>query len=70
MDTPTTLDTGRVLLTVEDAARQLSIGRTTMYALLKAGHIPSVRVGQLRRIPATALTDYVQQLTNQQATAA
>jgi excisionase family DNA binding protein len=41
-----------------------------MYALLKAGHIPSVRVGQLRRIPAAALTAYVQQLGEQQANAA
>jgi excisionase family DNA binding protein len=59
----------RTLLTVEAAAAQLSIGRTTMYALIKAGEILSVRVGHLRRVPADALTAYVQQLTNDQAAA-
>jgi len=54
----------RTLLSVEAAATQLSIGRTTMYALLKTGAIESVRVGRLRRVPASALTDYVARLTN------
>lgn len=70
MDTHTT-GKGRVLLTVEDAAHALSIGRTTMYALIKAGHITTVRIGHLRRVPADALTTYVQQLAaTQHATAA
>jgi excisionase family DNA binding protein len=59
----------RTLLTVEAAAAQLSIGRTTMYALIKAGEIFSVRVGHLRRVPADALTAYVQQLITDQAAA-
>lgn len=59
----------RVLLTVEAAAKQLSIGRTTMYELIKAGHIASVRIGQLRRVPTTALAAYVQQLSMQQSAA-
>ena len=54
----------RTLLSVEAAATQLSISRTTMYALLKTGAIESVRVGRLRRVPASALTDYVARLTN------
>ena len=62
MDTPHTNER-RVLLTVEAAARQLSIGRTNMYALIKAGHITTVRIGSLRRVPADALTAYVQRLT-------
>ena len=52
----------RTLLSVEAAATQLSIGRTTMYALIKTGTIESVRVGRLRRVPASALTDYVARL--------
>lgn len=51
------------LLTVNEAAHRLSIGRTTMYALLKTGQISSVRIGRLRRIPAPALTDYTKRLT-------
>ena len=54
----------RTLLSAEAAATQLSIGRTTMYALLKTGAIESVRVGRLRRVPASALTDYVARLAN------
>ncbi|MGH3517335.1 MAG: helix-turn-helix domain-containing protein [Haloechinothrix sp.] len=57
----------RVLLTVEDAARQLSIGRTTMFALIRTGQIRTVRIGQLRRVPADALTDYVTHLADQAA---
>jgi excisionase family DNA binding protein len=53
---------GRALLTVEEAARRLSVGRTTMYALIGAGAIKSVKVGRLRRVPADALTGYVARL--------
>lgn len=52
----------RVLLTVEAAAARLSISRTRMYALLKSGDVTSVRVGRLRRIPATALELFAAQL--------
>jgi excisionase family DNA binding protein len=55
-----------VLLTVEEAAQRLSIGRTTMYALLKEGHINSVRIGRRRRIPAEALTAYTDRLAAEQ----
>lgn len=56
----------RHLLSVEDAARALSIGRTTMFNLIKTGAIASVQIGRLRRIPTTALTDYTTRLTAQQ----
>jgi len=59
---PASLPPTRTLLSVEAAATQLSIGRTTMYALIKTGAIESVRVGRLRRVPASALTDYVARL--------
>jgi excisionase family DNA binding protein len=54
------------LLTVEEAARRLSLGRTTLYALLKEGQITSVRIGRLRRIPAEALTAYITRLITEQ----
>lgn len=57
---------GRTLLTVEAAAAQLSIGRTTMYALIKAGHITTIRIGRLRRIPTEAITAYTTRLTTEQ----
>jgi excisionase family DNA binding protein len=37
-----------------------------MYALLKDGHINSVRIGRLRRIPAEALTAYTDRLAAEQ----
>jgi excisionase family DNA binding protein len=53
----------RLLLTVEDAARALSISRTSMFALIKSGQVVSVKVGVLRRVPADALTTYITELT-------
>jgi excisionase family DNA binding protein len=51
-----------LLLTVEEAAEQLGIGRTLMYELVKQGAIESVQIGRLRRIPADALPRYLAQL--------
>jgi excisionase family DNA binding protein len=44
---------------VEEAARRLSIGRTTMFALIRDGAVPTVRIGHLRRVPVQALNDYL-----------
>ncbi|MQS13379.1 helix-turn-helix domain-containing protein [Streptomyces kaniharaensis] len=52
-------DATRVALTVEEAARRLGVGRTTMYGLVSSGEVPSVMIGRLRRIPAKALSDYI-----------
>ncbi len=52
-----------VLLTVEQAAEQLTIGRTTLYALIRTGAITSVRIGKLRRLRPTDLAAYTAQLT-------
>jgi excisionase family DNA binding protein len=59
-------DTELDLLTVEEAAIWLSIGRTTLYAILKDGQINSVRIGRLRRIPTEALTAYTSRLIAKQ----
>lgn len=53
----------RVLLTVEEAAERLSLGRTTVFQLLKIGRLRSVQVGRLRRIPADALDEYTRSLS-------
>ena len=49
----------RLVLTVEEAAERLGIGRTLMYALVTSGEVESVRIGRLRRIPADALERFV-----------
>lgn len=40
-----------LVLTIEEAAERLCIGRTLMYSLVKAGAVESVRIGRLRRVP-------------------
>ncbi len=52
----------RVVLTIEEAAQRLGIGRTTMYALVRSGEIRSVTIGRLRRVPVRCLTEYVNNL--------
>ena len=49
----------RLLLTVSEAAQQLGIGRSLLYALLAEGQVESIHVGRLRRIPIDALADYI-----------
>jgi excisionase family DNA binding protein len=61
----TTVD-NPLLLTVEQAAKRLGIGRTLTYTLINRGDIPSVCIGRLRRIPADALTAYTQRLAADQ----
>ena len=53
----------RALLTVEEAAERLSLGRTTVFQLLKTGALKSVRIGRLRRIPTDALDEYTRSLS-------
>ena len=48
-----------ILLTVDEAADRLRIGRSKMYELLAGGHVASIHVGRLRRIEPQALLDYV-----------
>jgi len=49
----------KVLLTPEEAAQALSIGRSKVYELLRAGALASVRIGASRRIPVEAVRAYV-----------
>jgi excisionase family DNA binding protein len=48
-----------VLLTVEDAAQALALGRTKVYELVESGALRSVKIGRSRRIPVQALDDFV-----------
>ncbi|MTD58754.1 excisionase family DNA-binding protein [Amycolatopsis pithecellobii] len=54
----------RVMLTAEEAAEQLGIGRTLMFKLLRTGQIESVRIGRLRRVPISAIRGYAARLVN------
>lgn len=55
--------TAKLLLTVEEAAEQLGIGRTLMYSLIRTGEIGSVHIGRLRRVRPADLESYTAHLT-------
>jgi len=55
-----------LLVRPKDAARLLSVSRTTVYGLLQSGALRSVKVGGLRRIPYDALEAFVGQLCRDQ----
>ena len=51
-----------LVLTVEQAAERLGVGRTVMYALVSSGAVESVQIGRLRRVPADALVTFLDEL--------
>ena len=52
----------KLLLTPEEAAAALAIGRTKVYELMGSGQLRSVRVGTCRRVPEVALREFVARL--------
>lgn len=53
----------KLLLTVEEAAKAIGIGRTKMFELISTGAIKSVRIGASRRVPSAAIAEYVERLS-------
>ena len=51
-----------LLLTPEEAATVLRVGRTTVYALMKAGELRPVHIGRSCRLPRAELERYVARL--------
>ena len=51
-----------LVLTIEQAAERLGVGRTIMYALVSSGAVESVKIGRLRRVPADALVTFLAEL--------
>ena len=52
----------KLLLTPEEAADILSLGRTKLFQLIGDGTLRSVRIGKCRRVPASALVELVEML--------
>jgi excisionase family DNA binding protein len=52
----------KLLLTPEEAAELLGVGRTTLYDLIRTKELRSVQIGRLRRIKRTDLETYAEQL--------
>ena len=60
METTTeTVEAGRLLLRPEEVAKALGVGRTTVFELIRAGELRSVKIGNSRRIPTDAVREYV-----------
>ncbi|MFL6126021.1 helix-turn-helix domain-containing protein [Actinophytocola sp.] len=59
---PTQPASERILLTVEEAAERLGIGRTFAWRLVRTGELKSVQIGRLRRVHVDAVRDYTERL--------
>jgi excisionase family DNA binding protein len=58
-----------VLLTPEQVARLLQLGRTKVFELIISGQIESVKIGKCRRIPPDAVHAYAARLRAEQEVA-
>lgn len=47
------------LLTPDQVAQRLGVGRTTVYELMGRGELPSLRIGRARRIPSSAVDAFI-----------
>lgn len=57
-----------LLVTPEEAAELLRIGRTEVFGLIGRGELESVSLGKRRRVPMAALHAFVARLREQQCT--
>ena len=57
----------KLLYKVSEAAEILSYSRTVIFELMRARRLRSVGNGKTRRIPATAITEYVASLEKEAA---
>ena len=57
----------KLLLTPEEAAKVLGIGRTKVYELMLNNALESVKIGSSRRIPSDSLTTFVETLRTRSA---
>lgn len=55
-----------LLVSVEEAAAQLSIGRTQAYALVQRGALKSVKIGRTRRVILASLNEYILKLLTEE----
>jgi excisionase family DNA binding protein len=53
----------RMLLRVEEVARMLGIGRSTVFEMIGRRELPVLRIGRLVRIPRHALDEWIAERT-------
>jgi excisionase family DNA binding protein len=56
-----------ILVSVTEAAQMLSIGRIAAWELVRKQRIKSVKIGRTRRVPVSAVQEYVQRLLDEAA---
>jgi excisionase family DNA binding protein len=56
----------KLLLSPEQAADALHVGRTTVYEQIASGRLESVRIGRSRRVSLDALKRFVENLEAEQ----
>lgn len=60
------VESERLLVDVDDAARIMGISRRKLLYLVSAGEIPVVRVGRAVRVPLEGLRQFVDRLQSEQ----
>lgn len=56
----------RPLLTIPEAAASLGVSRSFVYELVQVGTISTIKIGRSRRVPLTALEDFITQQLQRQ----
>ncbi|MEU4374813.1 MULTISPECIES: excisionase family DNA-binding protein [Pseudonocardia] len=56
----------RLLLTAEEVAEALNVGRSRVYMLIASKELTSIKIGSLRRIPVDAVREYAARLIEQE----
>ena len=64
---PAIVPGSQLLFRVSEAREMLSLGRNEMYKELRDGRIRSVGQGRARRVPASALLEYIDLLEHEEA---
>jgi excisionase family DNA binding protein len=55
----------KLLVSVDEAAQMLSIGRSLVYKLVLSQQVQSVKIGRTRRIPVFALEAFIARQSGQ-----
>lgn len=50
------------LLTAEQVAKRLGVGRSTVFTLMGRGDLASVKIGRLRRVTEASLEEYIRHI--------
>lgn len=55
----------RLVMTPEEAAEALGVGKSTIYDLMRANRLRSVKIGRRRLIPITACREFLDALPSE-----